>query len=66
MGCKLQASADFVKGGRFGREKKPAKRMFAEALYSYIASDAHCPGHYDLLAQARRDYRVPGAHERLS
>ena len=66
MGCKLQASADFVKGGRFGREKKPAKRMFAEALYSYIASDAHCPGHYDLLAQARRDYRVPGAHEKLS
>ena len=28
MGCKLQASADFIAGGRLGREKKPAKRLF--------------------------------------
>lgn len=64
MGCKLQASADFVKGGRLGHAKKPAKRMFKEGLYSYIASDAHYPEHYELLARARRDYRVPGAHEK--
>mgnify|MGYP003601164022 FL=1 len=66
MGCKLQASADFIKGGRLGHEKKPAKRMFDEGLYSYIASDAHRPEHYGLLAQARRDYRIPGAHAKSS
>ena len=27
MGCKLQASADFIVGGRTGAEKKPAKRL---------------------------------------
>lgn len=64
MGCKLQASADFVAGGRFGREKKPAKRMFEEKLYTYIASDAHKPEHYALLDRARRDYVVRGKHVR--
>ena len=62
MGCKLQASADFVAGGRFGREKKPAKKMFEERLYTYIASDAHKPEHYTYLAQARRDFPVRGKH----
>ena len=28
LGCKLQASADFIAGGRFGHEKKPAQRLF--------------------------------------
>ena len=64
MGCKLQASADFIDGGRLGREKKPATRMFEERMYSYIASDAHCPAHYDTLARARREFHVPGAHAR--
>ena len=63
-GCKLQASADFVAGGRFGREKKPATKMFDEMLYTYIASDAHKPEHYAYLAQARRDYPVRGKHFR--
>ena len=31
MGCKLQASADYIDGGRLGREKKPAEKLFAEA-----------------------------------
>lgn len=42
MGCLLQASSDFMAGGRFGAEKKPAKRMLKRGLYRYIASDAHC------------------------
>lgn len=62
MGCKLQASADFIAGGRLGREKKPAKRMFEEDLYSFIASDGHRVKHYDYLARARREYSVRGAH----
>ncbi len=62
MGCKLQASADFIAGGRFGREKKPAKKMFDEMLYTYIASDAHKPEHYTYLAQARENFAVRGKH----
>ncbi len=65
MGCKLQASADFVAGGRMGAEKRPARRLFDENLYTYIASDAHCVQHYDYLAEARQKYRVRGAHARL-
>lgn len=65
MGCKLQASADFVAGGRLGKEKKPAKRLFEENLYSYIASDAHCAEHYGLLLQARAEYRTRGRHAAL-
>lgn len=64
-GCKLQASADFIAGGRLGKEKKPAKRLFEENLYSYIASDAHRPEHYELLAQAKRNYRTRGRHAAL-
>lgn len=64
MGCKLQASADFVAGGRLGREKKPAKRLFAENLYTYIASDAHRPEHYAYLKQACDTYRTRGRHMR--
>ena len=52
MGCLLQASTDFVAGGRFGNELKPAKRMLKEGLYTYFASDAHNVAHYTCLTQA--------------
>lgn len=65
MGCKLQASADFVDGGRFGKEKKPARALFDAMLYDYIASDAHHVGHYDCLARARARYRTKPAHARV-
>lgn len=65
MGCKLQASADFVAGGRLGAEKKPAKKLFEEGLYSYIASDAHCVEHYDYLARARKEFKTRGRHARV-
>ena len=64
MGCKLQASADFIAGGRLGREKRPALKMFDEYLYTYIASDAHTPEHYRYLAEARAKFRVRGRHMR--
>ncbi len=65
MGCFLQASADFVAGGRLGREKRPAKRLFEENLYTYIASDAHYPDHYRLLAEAKRNFQTQGRHVRM-
>lgn len=65
LGCKLQASADFIDGGRTGSSLKPAKRLFEENLYSYIASDAHHTGHYRSLARACATYRTRGLHARL-
>lgn len=64
MGCKLQASSDFIAGGRLGREKKPAKLMFEENMYTFIASDAHMVEHYGYLAEARSKFRVRGRHMR--
>ena len=64
QGCKLCVSADFIAGGRLGKEKKPAKRLFEENLVSYIASDAHKVEHYRYLERARREYTVRGAHFR--
>ncbi len=52
MGCKLQASADYVDGGRLRRERKPARRLFEDGMYDYIASDAHRAWHYDCLRRA--------------
>ncbi len=63
-GCKLQASADFVVGGRLGKEKKPARFLFEEGLYSFIASDAHRVEHYAYFDKANRTYRTRGAHAR--
>ena len=56
MGCKLQLSADFVAGGRFGGEKRPAVKLLKAGLVSYIASDAHCPEHYRFFAKAMDKY----------
>ena len=64
MGCKLQASSDFIAGGRLGREKKPAKLMFEENMYTFIASDAHMVEHYGYLAEARSKFPVRGRHMR--
>lgn len=51
-GCLLQASSDFIKGGRMGKERKPAQRIFEAGLYTHIASDAHCVEHYEAFAEA--------------
>jgi hypothetical protein len=56
MGCKLQASTDFIAGGRFGREKKPARALMKAGLYTYFASDAHRPEHYDYFAQVYKKF----------
>lgn len=58
MGCRLQASADFIAGGRLGREKRTAKKMFEAGLYSHIASDAHRPEHYRYLVKAMDRYPI--------
>ncbi len=56
LGCELQVSADFISGGRFGRERRPARKLIARGLCSYVASDAHYVEHYRQLAQTLREY----------
>lgn len=51
-GCKLQASAGFVAAGPFSREKRCARKLLSEGLYSYLASDAHRPEDYARLPRA--------------
>lgn len=51
MGCRLQVSTDFIKGGRLGRERRPAIRMLKAGLYSYAASDAHVAAHYTYFSR---------------
>ncbi|MBM6989569.1 MAG: phosphoesterase [Olsenella umbonata] len=62
LDCDMQASADFIRGGRLGNSGKTAKRMFQLGVYRYIASDAHCVEHYSLWQQACREYHVRPAH----
>ena len=61
----IQQNTEFIAGGRMGREKKPAQKMFDQLLYRYIASDAHKPEHYALLAKAVAEYPTRGAHMRV-
>ncbi len=56
MGCRLQASGDFLTGGRLKGSRRPAKKMLKAGLYSYIASDAHTVKHYRVFAKAWRKY----------
>lgn len=56
MGCELQASTDFVSGGRMGRELRPAKRMLKAGLYTYFASDAHFARHYQDFEAALKKF----------
>lgn len=62
LGCDLQASADFIKGGRLGNSKRTAKKLFKMGLYRYIASDAHKVEHYEMLAKARELFGLKGSH----
>ena len=56
MGCLLQVSTDFIAGGRFGRERRPAQRMLKDGLIRYMASDAHNVRHYEYFAKAWRKF----------
>ncbi len=66
MGCRLQASADFVAGGRTGGTRKVGRKMLEEGMYTFIASDAHCVEHYGYLRSAvdLKYAKVGGAHVR--
>jgi len=56
LDCDLQVSADFLRGGRLGNSRRAAKRILKAGLCRFIASDAHEPGHYALLARAMGSY----------
>ena len=52
MGCRLQASGNFIAEGMFSKRRKTAKKLLDMGLYSYVASDAHCVGDYDNFKKA--------------
>ena len=56
MGCKLQCSTDFIAGGRFGAERKPALNMLKQGMVSYLSSDAHRVEHYSYFERAHQRY----------
>lgn len=60
LGCKLQLSADFVRGGRLGRERRIARKLISRGLCSYVASDAHRPEHYTYLKPALKELEQRG------
>ena len=59
IGCQLQASCDFIEGGRTGHARRPAKKLYAAGLYTYFASDAHTVHHYECLGQACAAFPLP-------
>lgn len=60
-GCLLQASADFIAGGRLGgKGKRTAIKLLEGGACRCIASDAHRPEHYRWLAEALRRYPACG------
>lgn len=57
LGCELQVDAGGLLAGLFSAERKTARRLLSEGMVSYVASDAHRPEHYDVLAKAHRLFR---------
>lgn len=54
MGCLLQLSGNFHVGGRFSPTRKAAVKLLERGLVDYVASDAHCPEHYQEFDEALR------------
>ncbi len=55
-GCALQASANFIEGGMRSATKKAAKQMMQQGMYTYLASDAHEPDHYEVYRKCLGKY----------
>ena len=56
MGCKLQASGDFISGGKGTGALSPAKKMLKKGLYTYISSDAHSASDYNDFMRAQKKF----------
>ena len=54
MGCSLQLSANFVKGGFPSARRATAKKLMKAGLIGRIASDAHGPEDYEQFLGAAR------------
>jgi len=56
QGCLLQASSDYIMGGRLGQEEEPARELMAAGLYDCVGSDAHVVQHFEFFAQAYDEF----------
>ena len=52
LGCYLQLSANFIKGGMLDTRRRIATALLKEDLIDYVASDAHRPDDYAVFAKA--------------
>ena len=57
FGCELQLDAGGLMAGMFSAERKTARKLLAEGMVSYIASDAHRPEHYKTFEKAVETFR---------
>ncbi|MBR2942135.1 MAG: phosphoesterase [Clostridia bacterium] len=57
FGCELQLDAGGLMAGLFSAERKTARKLLAEGMVSYIASDAHRPEHYRVFEKAYETFR---------
>ncbi len=56
MGCRLQCDAYVFDLNMFSREKRIAEKMVNEGLVTWLATDAHTPGHYEGYREVMEDY----------
>ena len=52
LGCRLQVSSNFVRGGVLSKRKKTVRSMLRMGLVDYVASDAHRPEDYAFYRKA--------------
>ena len=55
MGCRLQLSANFVKGSIFNPRRRTATALLKNGLVDYLASDAHRVEHYATYMRALKE-----------
>ena len=56
MGCRLQCDSFVFDLNRFDRQRRAAYKLLDRQLISWIASDAHAPGHYDGFKEVLDDF----------
>lgn len=59
-GCRIQVNAGSYWKSLFSRERKAIHILMRKGMADFIASDAHRPGHYELLGKMLRKYPPEG------
>lgn len=57
LGCEMQVDACGLMAPLMSAERRTARKLLAEGMADYVASDAHRPGDYDDFVKAHRTFR---------